>query len=151
MRPTLALATLDTLAAPHRGGHRCTSGVWFNDNAGDRLPCPVRRDLATVREQVEALHASVHEAAHDTDAAVAVAEGMTGLTMADLDPESREGWTLAARMAVEALAAHLDRDPVLESRAKAVRDRLSAAGICTRRCNPDAPDPACPVHGTTPQ
>ena len=131
MRPTLALSTLDHLTAPHRGAHRCTNGAWFNDNVGDRLPCPVRAGLTTVREQVEALHASVHEAAHDTTAAVAVAEGMTGLTMADLDPESREGWTLAARMAVEALAAHLDRDPALEARAKAVRDRLAAAGLST--------------------
>jgi hypothetical protein len=146
MRPTLALATLDSLAGPHRAGHRCTDGEWYNDATG-RPPCPVRRDLGVVREQVEALHASVHEAAHDDDAARAVAEGMTGLVMADLDTESREGWTLTARMAVEALAAHLDRDPALEARAASVRARLAAAGLCTRKCEPDAPDPACPVDG----
>lgn len=139
MRPTLALSTIETLTAPHRGGHRCTSGDWHNDNVGDRLPCPVLAGLTTVREQVQALHEQVHNAAHDTGAAVAVAEGMTGLVMAELHPEDREGWTLAARMAVEALAAHLDRDPALEARAQAVRDRLTAAGITTNPSTQETP------------
>lgn len=132
MRPTLALATLDTLTGPHIGGHRCTSGDWYNNLVGDQIPCPVHRDLTTVREQVEGLHAQVHEAAHDTEAAEAVAAGMTGFVMDDLSDEDRHGWTLTARMAVEALAAHLDRDPAIEARAQAVRDRLAAAGL-----NPD--------------
>lgn len=135
MRPTLALATLDTLTAPHLGGHRCTNGDWYNNLVGDRTPCPVFRDLGIVREQVEGLHAQVHEAAHDDEAAMVVAMGATGYYpdwVEALDDDDRAGMLMMGRMAVEALAAHLDRDPVIEARAQAVRDRLASIGI-----NPD--------------
>jgi hypothetical protein len=131
MRPALALAALDAALLPHRGGHRCTDGKWWNDATGTRTPCPTRIHLDLAHEQVGKLHASVHEAAHDTDAATAVAEGMTGLVMAELSADDREGWVLTARMAIEALAEHLDRDPAREARARALRDRLAAAGLAS--------------------
>ena len=128
MRPDTALTLIAGLARPHHGGHRCTNGNWHNDAVGTRAPCPVVDALDALRREVTGLHEQVHDAAHDDDAARAVAEGMTGLVMADLDDESQEGWTLTARMAVEALAAHLDRDPVREARAAAVRERLAGTG-----------------------
>lgn len=127
MRPDTALTVIAGLARPHIAGHRCTNGDWYNDAVGARERCPVRAALDTLTLEVKGLHEQIHGAAHDDDAARAVAEGMTGLVLADLGDEEREGWTLAARMAIEALAAHLDRDPVLEARAAAVRERLAAA------------------------
>lgn len=120
---------LDALTGPHRGGHRCTDGGWYNDATGARVPCPVVRSLTAVRQAVDDLAAAPHAAAHDTAAAVAVAEGMTGLDLSVLAEEEREGWTLTARLAIETLAAHLDRDPEREARAAAVQARLEAAGL----------------------
>jgi hypothetical protein len=105
---------LDTLEAPHLHGHSCVShfpGVdaWYNPGAGRTGPCPTLTTLRDLRTHLAALTTQVHDAAHDDAAAVAVAEGMTGLVMADLEPEeAREGWVLTARLAIEALAAHLD-------------------------------------------
>lgn len=132
MKPTLALASIDAAEAPHRHGHTCTDGRWWNPNAGTRSPCPIQGHLRVAREQVEKLHAQVHEAAHDTPTVDAVAEGMTGLVLADLQPEDRDGWRMATRLAIESLAEQLDRDAALEARAAAVRARLEAAGL-----NPD--------------
>lgn len=130
MRPTLIFDHLDALAAPHRSGHRCLDGAWYNPHAGARRPCPHSLSLAEVRQEVEDLHQSVHAAAHDPEAVEHVAAGMlAGTPLADLDPEQAEGWRHMARLSVEALAEHLDRDPVLEQRAAAVRDRLSAAAL----------------------
>jgi hypothetical protein len=123
------LVDLDNLLRPHLAGHRCIDGQWFNPNAGARRNCPTYTYLTEVRAGAEALHASVHEAAHDDAAATAVAEGMTGLTMAELADEDREGWVLTARMAIEALSEWLDIDHVLEARRAATLDRLSAAGL----------------------
>jgi hypothetical protein len=117
------------LTDPHRAGHRCIDGNWWNPNAGSRQHCPVYTRLQEVADTATALRDSVHEAAHDTAAATAVAEGMTGLVMADLDPEDREGWVLTARMAIEALAIWLDIDHVLEARRAATLARLDAAGL----------------------
>lgn len=124
-----AMTALDAVEEPHRGGHRCTDGAWYNDNAGPRTPCPTRQHVATVREQVDRLHAQVHDAAHDTPAAEHVAHAMTGLVLADLEPEDREGWTRTARMAIEGLAEWLERDPHKIARAEQVRARLAAAGL----------------------
>ena len=129
MRPTLAIAAIDAVEAPHRGGHTCVDARWYNDNTGTRTPCPVRDHLTTARQQVGKLHTAVHEAAHNDAAATHVAEAMTGLTMADLSDEDRDGWVTAARMAIEGLAEWLDRDPVQESRLAGVRARLARAGI----------------------
>lgn len=125
MRPDLALTAINAVREHHAYGHTCHDGRWYNPNAGTRSPCPDLRHLDTAREQVERLHASVHEAAHTDRHAVAVAEGMTGLTMSALDPESREGWTLTARMAIEALAASLDGDDDLTARARAASARIT--------------------------
>lgn len=130
MKPTRIYDHLDALASPHRSGHRCLDGAWYNPNAGARTPCPASLSLAEVRQEVEDLHQGVHAAAHDPEAIEHVAAGMlAGTPLADLDPEQAEGWRHMARLAVEALAEHLDRDPVLEARAAAVRDRLTAAGL----------------------
>lgn len=129
MKPTLALAAITAAAAPHQGGHTCTDGKWYNPNAGTRGPCPTIGHLRTAAEQVEKLHASVHEAAHDTPAAEHVAQSMTGLVMTELNDEDREGWTRTARMAIEGLAEWLDRDPDLIARRERVRAQLAAHGI----------------------
>lgn len=129
MRPTLALTAIEAVEHPHRGGHNCDDGKWYNDNTGTRTPCPVRAHLTTAREQVDRLHAQVHEAAHDEAAAVHVAEAMTGLVLADLADEDREGWVMTARMAMEGLAEWLDRDTVQEQRLAGIRERLARAGI----------------------
>lgn len=128
-RPDLLLAALDAVAQPHRGGHRCTDGGWYNENAGTRTPCQVTLHLRTAREQAHRLHDQVHEAAHDTAAAEHVAEAMTGLVMADLSDDDRAGWTTTARMAIEGLSEWLDRDPVADRRRASIRDRLAAAGL----------------------
>lgn len=125
MRPTLAYAALTAAAAPHEYGHVCHDGLWYAPHLGTRSPCPPLASLRTVREQVQHLHEQVHTAAHNDTAATAVAEGMTGLVMADLPDEDREGWVTTARMAIEALAHHLDRDPVLEARQAAAVARLT--------------------------
>jgi hypothetical protein len=130
MKPTLIYDRLDTLAGAHRSGHRCQDGQWYNPNAGARTPCPVSLSLAEVRQEVEAQHASVHEAAHDPETVEHVATAMlSGSPLGDLDPEQADGWRHLARLAIEALAEHLDRDPALEQRAAAVRARLAAAGL----------------------
>ncbi|UQS95193.1 hypothetical protein Pam4_50 [Pseudanabaena phage Pam4] len=120
---------LTVLSSPHRGGHRCTNGGWYNDNAGARTACPVLLALDDLGTAATLLASAAHAAAHDTATAVRVAEGMTGLDLAALGEEEREGWTLTARLAIETLAAELDRDHAREARAAALSDRLSAAGL----------------------
>lgn len=138
MRPTLANTLLDALAEPHRNGHRCLDGQWWNPNAGTRTPCPDLTRLTTLREQVARLHTQVHEAAHDTATATAVAQAMVcpGATPDDdlddwhaLPGEVQDGWVHLARLAIEGLSCQLDRDPQLEARVAAVRERLAAAGL----------------------
>ena len=75
------------------------------------------------------LHASVHEAAHDTLAATRVAQAMAADPdeWASLPQEAQAGYVAMARSAIEALAEHLDRDPAREARAEAVRARLAGA------------------------
>lgn len=141
MRPTLIHAALDALDKPHVAGHVCADRQWYNAAAGTRTPCPVRRHVATAREQADRLHAQVHEAAHDNTAVRVVMQGMTGFTdddLANMPAEDAEGWMHATRLAIEALSEHLDRDPVLDARRAAIRERLAAAGL---RPDPDS-DPA---------
>lgn len=149
MRPTLIHAALDALDAPHRAGHRCTDGEWWNDAVGTRTSCGVRGHIATIRTQVERLHASVHDAAHSDDAVTAVLTGMTGFSTEDLaamPAEDRDGWVLTVRLAVEALAEWLDRDPVKDARVAAVRERLAAAQKPETRDCYHGPD----CHGSGP-
>jgi hypothetical protein len=107
-----AYAAIDTITRLHTGGHHCLTPdgttAWFNENAGARSRCPTRTLLTGVRDEITSLTQQVHTAAHDPDAVRATAEGMTGLVMADLGGDDREGWTQTARDAIEALAAHLD-------------------------------------------
>lgn len=134
MRPNLALASIDAVAAPHRHGHRCDDGNWYNPGAGTRTSCAVLGHLGTAAEQVHRLHTQVHDAAHHDPTVRLVMQGMTGFTDDDLDnmaTEDAEGWMRATRLAIEELAHQLDRDPVLEARAAAVRARLEAAGLET--------------------
>lgn len=130
MRLTLALTALDAVEAPHRGGHTCDDGKWYNDNTGTRTPCPIRGHLTTAREQVHRLHAQVHEAAHDEAAVEVIAQAMLSDTpMGDLDPDAAEGWRYLARLAVEGLAEWLDRDPVQEQRLAGIRERLAPRAL----------------------
>jgi hypothetical protein len=102
-----ALADLDAAGTDHAYAHRCTDGQWY------RLghPCPTRQNLIHAEAHVHALIGAVERAAADPDALRTVAEGMTGLTMSDLDGESREGWQTTARLAVLSLAAWLSTPP----------------------------------------
>lgn len=105
-------ADLTALIRPHLYGHRCTdptTGVemWQQPHLSG-VPCHPLAGLRAVETYIAALRTRVHTAAHHTPTAEAVAEGMTGLTMADLPTEEREGWTLTARMAMETLSAILD-------------------------------------------
>ena len=137
MRPDTALTIITGLARPHRGGHRCTNGDWYNDAVGTRKPCPVAAALTTLRGEVKGLHEQIHDAAHDDDTALLVGLAAAGFTHDDLqrlDADDRQGFLSMGRYAVEALAAHLDRDPVREARTQAVRDRLAA----TRAAGPAA-------------
>lgn len=100
----------DALTGHHRGQHRCDDGNYYGPKVWAECPMNVNASvlsLAMVDERNR-----VHEAAHNDDAVRAVAEGMTGLVMAELSDEDRQGWMMTARMAIEALAAHLD--PLLE-------------------------------------
>lgn len=108
MSPDAAYASIDAAALPHLHGHSCTDGRWYNENAGSRSACPTLTHLRHARAQVGLLDSQVHRAAHDDAAVRATAEGMTGLVMADLGGDDREGWMQTARDAIEALAAHLD-------------------------------------------
>ena len=99
---------VETLTGQHQSQHRCDDGIHYGPKAFHK--CPMNRAAATLTDAITAERARVHAAAHDPDAVCAVAEGMTGLTMADLTADDRQGWELTARMAIEALAAHLDPD-----------------------------------------
>jgi hypothetical protein len=132
MRPTNALAMLDLIATAHTPGHRCPVAftpdarmAWFNPHAGDREKCPTLVSIETIRADVTTLHTQVHEAAHDIDLTRAVAAAMLSTPFEELDAETGEGWIMMARLAIEALAARLDRDPVLEAR---VLDAMSVLG-----------------------
>lgn len=108
MTADLVGAALDALTDPHVGGHRCTDGLWWNPNAGTRTPCPTLGHLRLIAEQVDRYRQQVHTAAHDDTAARVVAEGFTGLTLADLSADDAVAYHHAGRLALEALAAHLD-------------------------------------------
>jgi hypothetical protein len=102
-----ALADLDAAGTDHAYAHRYTDGQWYR--LGHR--CPTRQNLLHAEAHVRALIGAVEKAAADPDALRTVAEGMTGLTMSDLDGDSREGWQATARMAVLSLAAWLSTPP----------------------------------------
>lgn len=124
MRPDATLTRLSELASPHRSGHQC-NGTWHNPQAGKRQKCPTLLSIEATAADVRQLHAQVHDAAHNPDQIDTVAEAMlSGTPLSELDPEVADGWRHVARLAVEALAADLDRDLLLEARAAAVRTRL---------------------------
>lgn len=105
---------LAVIAGPHQGGHHCPSATdptqsrWYNPNTPHGLPCPVLVAVDTIRTRAEEQRQAVHNAAHTDAGPIAVVEGMTGLTLDDLDPDDRYAWILSGRLAIEALAAHLD-------------------------------------------
>ena len=109
-----AYAALDVIRARHLGGHSHTDGPglsrWYNPRVRPAEPCPTLTDLDTIHATIAALTARIHAAADDQATVRAVADGMTGLTMADLGDEEREGWEATARMAILSLAARLDGD-----------------------------------------
>ena len=155
MRPTLLHTALDAIDKPHVAGHKCIDGQWYNDAAGTRTPCPVRLHVTTARDQADRLHSQVHDAAHDDDAVRFVMQGMTGFTdddLTEMGADDAGAWMLATRLAIEALSEHLDRDPVLDARRAAIRERLAAAGL---RPDPEHVHPdtlpclaGCPAYGT---
>jgi hypothetical protein len=108
LAPDLVGAALDALTDPHIGGHRCTDGLWWNPNAGTRTPCPTLGHLRLIAEQVDRLRTQVHDAAHTPTSCNVVAEAFTGLTLAALPIYDAVSYHHAGRLALEALAAHLD-------------------------------------------
>lgn len=122
-RPNLALVAIDAVRAPHQIGHRCEDGQWHNPNAGTRTRCQVLRHLDVARRQVERYSTQVHDAAHTPRHVDAVAQGMTGLVLADLHPDDANGWRTAARYAIEALSFSLDTNDALTDRAAAAAAR----------------------------
>lgn len=121
-RPNLALQSLGAIAIGHTGGHRC-DGEWFNDQTGTRTPCPTLRRLNVIRTQIERLLTQVHDAAHTPRHVDAVAQGMTGLVLADLHPDDADGWRQTARYAIEALSFSLENNDALTDRAAAAAAR----------------------------
>lgn len=109
LQPITPTAAVETLTHGHRGQHRCGPGRWFGVDAW--RSCPTNVAAAALVDALAEERARVHEAAHDDTAVHAVLTGMTGFTVDDLaamEVEDRDGWTLTARGAIEALAAHLD-------------------------------------------
>lgn len=133
-RPDAALAAINAVLDLHQGGHSCADTSvsqprWFNDRAGARESCPTRRHLLTALEQVQHLHDQVHEAAHTPVTVYEVASAMVSTSLSDLDPEQAEGWLHLARLAIEALAHELGRDPAQEERHRIALERLKGTVI----------------------
>jgi hypothetical protein len=98
----------ENLTGHHRGQHRCDDGRWYGPR--EWQTCPMHVAAGALLDAIDAERRRVHEAAHDADAVRVVAEGMTGLVMAELSADDAHGWQTTARMAIEALAGHLDPD-----------------------------------------
>jgi hypothetical protein len=95
---------IDTLAAPHVGGHTCTNG-WVHH----RETCPVRATLDQITAITEHLEQRVHAAAHNPDTIDTIVVAMlSGTPLTDVPAEAADGWRVVARLGVEALAHHLD-------------------------------------------
>lgn len=103
---TTADTALTALAEPHGAQHRCTDGRYYTPR--ETALCPVNVRLGVLRTTLDHARSVAHRACHDTAHITAVAEGMTGLTMSELESEDREGWMLATRHALETHAALLD-------------------------------------------
>jgi hypothetical protein len=96
----------EALTVGHRGQHRCTDSIYYGPrDAGD---CPVSAAVQVLADTIDQVRALPHTAVHDAEHVDLVALGMTGLVMADLAPEDRDGWRLTVRNALEAHAALLD-------------------------------------------
>lgn len=128
MKPTRALSLIETTASHHRYGHHCHDGQWYNQRTGDRTPCQVVTDLETAAAEVTHLHTQVHQAAHTPEQVDVVAAALVSTPLEELDPEQQEAWRHLARLAIEALAAELDRDPEQEARVIAAQERLAVSG-----------------------
>lgn len=127
MSPELALQAIAAVTTAHVGGHRCQDDRWYNDHTGTHTKCPVRLHMETATAQVQRLAEQVHAAATTPRHIDAVAQGMTGLVLADLQPEDAEGWRTTARYAIEALAASLDGSEALTTRATQLAQRIGGA------------------------
>lgn len=127
--PAETVQAIASLWEPHRGGHTCTDGRWYNRNTGARRECPAGQDLDLIAARIAHLTDRVHEAAHDDEAALFVAMGATGYSpewVEDLDDDDRAGMLTMGRMAAEALSEWLERDPDTEPTAAALFTRLRA-------------------------
>lgn len=127
MKPDRALAIIEETASHHRYGHHCHDGGWYNQRTGAGIPCGVVTALEVAAADVAQLHTQVHEAAHSPEQVDTVAAAMLSTPLDELDPEQQEGWRHLARLAIEALAADLDRDLLLEARAESALERYSQA------------------------
>lgn len=119
MRTATAHDAIEAVAHAHRGGHRCQDGNWYNDNAGTREQCAVRRHLKVAADELRVLGQVVHEAAHDDDAVDAVTAAMLSTPMsqlAALDSTVLEPWRQMTRLAIEGLSEYLDTDTSPEGR-----------------------------------
>lgn len=132
MHTTRALNSIEAVAHRHRGGHRCQDGIWYNDNAGNRVECAVRAQLRDAVDAVRALSAQVHEAAHNDAAVDAVTAAMLSTPtsqLAALDADVLEPWRHMVRLAIEGLAFYLDTDDSADARraeaaAALIRERV---------------------------
>lgn len=105
------LTRLDSLALPHRGGHRCTDGAWYNPGITGRVPCPFLTDVRFIQDDVTGLAATLNVSAATPALLQEVVLAMTGLDVTTLDPESAAGWIRAAQMALIGLDHALGEDP----------------------------------------
>lgn len=96
-----ALADLALIRADHENAHRCPE-TWYNPHVTGGRYCPTWNRVQHAITQVETLHLAAADAADQPAACTAVAEAMTGLVMAELDVDSREGWERTARDAMRA-------------------------------------------------
>ena len=131
-----AHALLTTLDQPHRGGHHCPDtdsptarGTWvpFREECGPRAAI---RDLRAILDRIGE---QVHAAAHDPASVDVVASAMlAGTPLAELSPEVAEGWRQMAHLAIEGLAAHLNRGArIVHPIRYGIRDGQEYAETCS--------------------
>lgn len=140
-----AHALLTVLEQPHQGGHHCPAtntptarGSWvpFRDT------CEPRATIANLRAIIGRLGEQVHAAAHDDKAVDVVASAMlAGTPLGELSPEVAEGWRQMARLAIEGLAGHLEKqgaaDDYSQFSVRPVRyGHDTNAGAYTETCAP---------------
>lgn len=111
--PSSMLTRLGALRTPHRGGHRCDDGRWYNDSVNPARRCPAAAHIDALTADVTTLTGRVHAAAHNDETALQVGLAAVGYTkeeLADTDQpdDDREGVIGMGRAAIERLSEILD-------------------------------------------